>query len=548
MRKLIVFILILFAIIAGCNKKSPTIPQDTPDNPALYTATATCSLTAEGTSTISPTFTETPTITITATSTITPTVTCTVTPKLFDHFTIKGPGGIPLNDCVAGVPFTISITAWADAEETLIAKTFDGFLVNFYISNSYSDYEYCIEPTISGIFTQGWLSSNITLYRSSDSEEYVTVKYGNHESSSDTFQIIHGPVNGLMVLPEGTVHKPGLKHLFISGYQGYEGYPDTQEAGLPFDMDILFVDSQYNKVTSVAEFYSTIFIDDLSSTIDGVNAFTGVHVTATAGFYHSSNVVLTDAGDHIITAQHNGSLPSCSSPFIRTKHTTADHFILKMPEENMTAGAYKYVTLVAVDAYGNTCDNRYTGVPFNNTADISVYYGSITISADYYSVDNTICENGLIYPMFTFGLTGIDFTASASSSGISGISLPFSVNRGQYFKTLIKGQGQFHDPGNMVTGGVTGSPAPASINNGYNTILYATDWYGNIDSEVNTYFMITSTDPLANVNGNALPYYVTITAGTSPLQITFRTAGIQTLYASDINQFMTSGDMTLNVQ
>ncbi len=397
-------------VLNGCHKKAvPTGPvlsntatntmtsTQTPQATATVTATYTASQTITDTATASPTktitITRTATGTITDTCTVSPTATATATAtiKLVDHFTIKAPGGAGIVDQVAGVPFSVSITAWADAGETTIACGLTGALAGLQASNDYSQSEYCIFPDRTTFFTNGFTQMNVTMYRASSDMETINLMYGLITGVSNGFRITSGYPAKMLMLVEGMTHMPGRAPGTVMTDYGYVGVPRPEKEGGLFGLTLLLVDDYYNRVTNSAVNYPLISSSDPLAVIDGVLCSSGVYVTVTAGAYTGSAAALytnTAAGYHDFTASRSGFSDHTTPPI--GIYGAADHLNITPAPSVITLGEQISVYYSVRDSfdhsvYSASTEYRVTstdagatidGYPLPHNVSVSHGYGS----------------------------------------------------------------------------------------------------------------------------------------------------------------------------
>lgn len=363
------------------------------------------------------------------------TPTATSTPLPFDHISITGLNGEILGDCTAGVPFTVSITAWADAGETQIAENFDGMSLYLKASNDYSDSFYCISPTMTGYLTAGHTSLGVIMYRATLlPEAKIIVRYGSYTAESSAFTVMAGACTQSLVLPDGLVHTPGLKQIGIPGYKGYEGAADFQEAGVAFGFKVLMVDTNYNRVTAAAQNFPLIRMVSCSSStsteIEGFEACAGVYVTITAGQYETDDIVIkkfnADNTEQIYAENFSG-IPNFTSVPIPVRHASAAKFEFEAPLNAVVSQPFT-ITVTAADSYGNVCNDRYTGVPFSNTFNITVLDSNMnSLNPADYQVIGAECANGTAYPEVIINTAGSGFRLRADYGFMTGQSAAFDA-------------------------------------------------------------------------------------------------------------------------
>jgi hypothetical protein len=423
--------------------------------------------------------------------------------NVFNIFTfiITGPGGATIGQQTAGVPFNIQIVAYSAFGVT--ATGFNNVTVKLGSNTNYSDSEYCIEPTTSATFVNGICNMSVTLYRArttavDGSGANIKVKFGNIERESNNFDVVSGPATSVLVLVDGMTHKPGLKHVGIPGYKGYEGSPKVVEAGQGFSLKVYYVDDNYNRVYSYpSPSYCKLTSTDAAATVNGISmASSNVYVTITAGAFETATGMILRTvpanGYQTITAEPGGSLPNNTSPPIYIRHTTVDHFGVLVPSSSQTAGVPFNITILALDAYQNVCDDRNGGIPFNETVNLAASTGANTMYPGQY----TLSKGQVVASVQLFKAPETTARITATYSSISGTSNNIVTIPNEYKRLLI-----YQPVGmNRINGVFTGTspvnfpmvegapffPTGAVVNDsthsptGYDFIVYACDAYGNI--------------------------------------------------------------------
>lgn len=419
------------------------------------------------------------------------------------RFLITAPGGGPIGQQMAGTPFQISITAFSDDYATVPASGFTGS-IKLKASNDYSNSEYCIEPTTSLNFINGVCVMNVTMYRASTTRTGSPVQieglYGAIKDNSNQFSLWWRQATGVLVLIDGMTHRPGLTHVGIPGYRGYSGSPKTVEAGQPFQLEVIYVDQYYNRVLDVFT-HCKITSTDPQATIAGVSLNTNnVHVTITAGAYPGTpfaNAVLRRVGAtgmQTFTAEPGGALPNNISPSISIRHAPPTHFGVIAPAGPVVAGENFPITVRALDAFQNLCDNLNGGVPFNETVVLSpgASLSSNTIFPVQFPLTN---GQAVIGNMRIFQAPVTNATIEVSYGTLSGTSQNIVTQPAAFERLLVMSAGMNRING-VYTGSApgiwpmaTGSPnfgggnqvnSEPSNQGGYEFRIYSSDAYGNI--------------------------------------------------------------------
>jgi hypothetical protein len=424
------------------------------------------------------------------------------------RFSITAPGGGPIGAQQAGTPFVISITAYTDNTQSIVDTGFNGVKTALKASNNYSDSEYCLSPAQSVTFTAGVAVMPVTMYRASVtwSGGGVTVylAYGAETSLSNTFSLKWGTVASSMLLVQGMEHMPGLKQAGLPGYSGYTGSPITEQAGNPFQAEVLYVDNNYNIVYDYPVSYCRISSSDAAASLDGLSLNSAnVYVTVTAGVFMTNAFILRTTGSNAfqtITASPGGVLPDNTTMPISIMHAAQDHFGVSAPPGTRTAGASFPVTVCALDAYQNICDNRNGGIPFSDTVSLSPSTGYNTMYPY-----NVILGNGqavLYASLYKAPEIGVNISAFTSMY-VSGTSQDFNTASDSFSRLLVFEPAGMNMENGRYAGNTPGvfpmaSGAPFSNIPGATTVsylsgsshlaavhtfvIYACDAYGNVTS------------------------------------------------------------------
>lgn len=310
------------------------------------------------------------------------------------QFRIQGLSSSNISEQWAGTPFTITITA--ENSSFLRITSFAGVQVELRSSNQDSDSEYTLSPTKSVTFTAGVAIMQVTMYKASTtwtgSGVTIEASFGTVKSTSNSFNLWWGPVSNVLVRVAGMTHKPGLAHIGIPGYKGYYGSPIIVEAGVPFQAEVLYLDANYNRVITQPISYSKLTSSDPIASIGSTYlSSNNVYVTVTAGVFTSTLTRLRTVGTggiQTITAEPGGSLLNNTSPEISLRHTTQDHFGISIPSAAQVAGVPFNITIQALDAFQNVCDNKNLGVAFNNSVNLQASTGANTMYPYIYTLVN----------------------------------------------------------------------------------------------------------------------------------------------------------------
>ncbi|HPD19299.1 MAG TPA: hypothetical protein PLF61_06520, partial [Candidatus Goldiibacteriota bacterium] len=181
-----------------------------------------------------------------------------------------------------------------------------------------------------------------------------------------------------------------------------------------------------------------------------------------------------------------------TSPPIYIRHTTVDHFGIIVPSSQQTAGVPFNVTIYALDAFQNVCDDRNWGIPFNETVNLVASTGANTMYPGQY----TLSKGSVVASVQLFKAPETTAKISASYSSISGtsnniVTVPNEFKRLLVYQPLgmtrINGMFTGTSPVNFpMVDGAPFFPVGAVVNDSYHTpsgydfIVYACDAYGNV--------------------------------------------------------------------
>ncbi len=471
------------------------------------------------------------------------------TPYYFDttslnRFMLTGFGGAVLPDSLtAGVPFDLSITAYADAGST-IASTFNG-QTNLVTSADYAEPYRVISPQ-QIIFTNGIWYGQATVFRAYTNVN-IQCQLGSVPSVvSVNPTVYHNAANRMLALATGMTPKPGIAPNVYppGGFPGYEGNPEIHEAGVSYDLKIYVCDEYYNVVTHTASggtdqiqisssdpYPATMGTmlgagQNLPQTVN-VGAF-GVNSPQDPGYpyggYRTTDFVLYTVGINgyqtlTVANLDNGSVTSFTlggggNPPINVRHNDQiRQFQVDMDTSAKTAGVAFSVTVTAQDGYGNTMDNRNTASAFPASNNVNLSSGSGT---------NTLYPTVIQLPSGTYGGVGypsltlykeyignsITATFSDTEGTHGGTSSASNVNANSFARLIpvvpsmdINGGGVYSTP-SPGAGFVGYSGSPGTQNAGTPIAsfrVYACDTYGNVTEGAVDWVYVKTTDRFASI-------------------------------------------------
>ena len=466
-------------------------------------------------------------------------ITPDTSPNIF-IFTLQGiaiqaPGGADFAAQTAGVPFWVSITAYANVGQ--VATGFNGTM-KISASTDYDASNFTITPTNSVTFTAGIAVMQVTMWRAwtnyaDHSGAYIIATFGSNvlPAHSNNFDVFWGPLTNVLVLADGMTHKPGLKQDGIPGYKGYAGTPTTVEAGFGKMLDVLYLDDNYNIVyfspTTYTAYttYAKLTSTDPLASVDGNNlAANNIYVTITAGtgkFHTDSGMVLRtvgSTGQQSITAETGGAAGNNTTPPINMRHTTFDHFGVSAPGGPVIAGVPFNITLQALDQFQNICDDLNGGTPYNSSAALQAKTSANTANT-MLPVSYLLSKGEAIASVQLFQAPDTNIHINAGSGSNLGASAAIITAPNEFKRLLVMTAGMIRTNGVYSTGLTSTvftmydttlppfSPSNQVIVNdaghtpsGYPFTIYSCDAYGNITATADVLgqtITVTTNDPYA---------------------------------------------------
>jgi hypothetical protein len=334
-------------------------------------------------------------------------------------------------------------------------------------------------------------------------------------STSPSLTVNAGNFAKLQLLVPGETAAPGTA-------SGKTGTPTTQTAGTAFNVTANAVDANWNLVTTVTHTVG-ISSTDSAATLPANAAL----VSGTKAF----SVTLRTSGSQTVTATDitdGTKTPGTSGPISVSVGTASKLVIQTQPSSTATAGvAFAQQPVIYVtDAAGNPVSTnglvitaaRGTGTgTLQGTLSASTVGGIATFTNLSYNVAETITLN------FTSGTL-----TNATSSNVV-------VGAAAFAKLQLLAPGETAAPGSAS--GKTGTPSARTAGTAFNVTVNAVDAFWNLVNSA------TDTVDLSSSDANAtLPADTALVNGTGSLSVTFKSAGSQTLTASDV----TDGSKTSN--
>jgi hypothetical protein len=258
--------------------------------------------------------------------------------------------------------------------------------------------------------------------------------------------------------------------------------------------------------------------------------------TAVNGVATFSNLSYTKA-ETITIGFGSASLTGATSTSVNVNPAAASKLTIQAQPSAATAGAaFAQQPVIRIeDAYGNlrSSDNstvvtvaRSAGSgTLQGTLSATAINGVVTFANLSHNVANTI----------TLSFTATGLTSASSSSVV--------VSPAAFAKLQLLVPGETAAPG--TASGKTGTPTAGAAGAAFNITVNAVDSFWNVVNAITDMVHISSTDANATTPADAA-----LVAGTKTLSVTFKTAGSQTLTASDVTDGSksanTSPSMTVN--
>ncbi|MCK5241299.1 hypothetical protein KAR34_02495, partial [bacterium] len=367
----------------------------------------------------------------------------------------------------AGVPQWVTITAYEDV--ATVATTFNGSAELECTLDHDLSFQVISPQSIA--FTNGVWKGNVTIYRANRhavENNNFSIRFGSVVDSSLPFRIQPNTADKLLILESGGMsHYPGITpDIDPADEFGVQGQPMVQTAGSAIaKLEFMLCDSYGNIADQAPEANGLITIecsDPYPAVISGEGGFVGgsIDVNLTDGVYTANNTftmytVNSTAGHSIRVSNSYGHTPyelGVDKNRVPIKHAEpgegfnviVDPAIIS---SSATAGVPFAVTVVAIDAYGNTLDSLNGASPFPA-------YSSVALSAQtdgggnasiwpiaLGTLETTRWQEGISYAWVycykrvsgsQFLTTNYDF----GSGNRSGTSQTFSVDYNSYARVV----------------------------------------------------------------------------------------------------------------
>jgi hypothetical protein len=353
------------------------------------------------------------------------------------------------------------------------------------------------------------------------SKQLTASASGLNSDISPAFTVNAGAFTKLQLLMPGETADP------TTG-SGKTGTPNAQTAGTAFNVTVNGVDAFWNLVPSLTGNGFTIHLtsSDVNATLPGnANLSSGTQ---------TFNVALKTVGTATITAadQDDGTKTPSTSPSTAVNPGAFVKLQLLVPGETaapgsapgktgnpsaQTAGTAFSVTVNAVDANWNLISSA------TDTIGITSSDANASLPANAVLLNGTQTFNVTFKTSGNRTLTASDITSPGKTANTSPA---IAVNAGPFTRLQVLMPGETAAPG--TAGGKTGTASGLTAGNTLTVNVNAVDANWNPANSSHT-IQITSSDPNATLPANAA-----LSSGTRAFSITFKTAGTQTVTASDL--------------
>jgi hypothetical protein len=273
--------------------------------------------------------------------------------------------------------------------------------------------------------------------------------------------------------------------------------------GSPFDVTLTALD-QYNNVA--VHYVGTVDFSSTDHSSEVVLPADYTFTAADAGVHtFASGVTLVTAGSQTLSVVDTSTVASgghgLSSDSIAVDPAAASAFTLSGLPATVSRGIAQTFTVTAKDPYGNIATGYSGTVHFSSSDPQAVLPADTTLTAGTATFQVTFASLG------TQSLSVTDTVNGALTATQGGITV---------------------NPAPAVRFAVTGFPTPSTAGVGGSFTVSALDANGFVATGYSGTVHFTSSDPLV-----VLPADVTLTSGVGSFSATFKTAGTQSLTASD---------------
>ncbi len=346
--------------------------------------------------------------------------------------------------------------------------------------------------------------------------------------ASSSLTVNAGAVNKLQLIVPGETAAPGTA-------TGKTGTPTAATAGTAFNVTANAVDANWNVVSSVT--------DTVAITSSDANAALPANAALASGT-RTFSLTLKTAGAATITASDSTTpaRTADTSPSITVNVGAVSKLQLLAPGETaapgsasgktgtpaaQTAATSFNVTVRAVDASWNLVNTVTDTVGITSSDPNAFLPANAALASGTQTFSVTLKTAG------TATVTASDITTPARTANTSP---SITVGAGAFTKLQLLMPGETAAPGSAT--GKTGTPTAQTAGTALTVTVRAVDANWNLINTVIDTVGITSSDANATLPANAA-----LVAGTKTYSVTLKTAGAQTVTATDI----TNGAMTANI-
>jgi hypothetical protein len=341
-----------------------------------------------------------------------------------------------------------------------------------------------------------------------------TTHSGVTASTSPSFTVNPGAFAKLQLLMPGETAAPGTT-------AGKTGSPPTQTAGASFSITVTAVDTSWNLIST----NDTVQIasSDAQATLPADAA-----LSAGSGTF---SVTLKTSGMQTITAEDvtHIEVASNTGTAIAVNPATASKLVIATePSATATAGVpfLRQPVILIEDQYSNVRSNDAFVVTATRSAGAGALLGTTRLAA----VGGVATFTNLEHQVAT-NIT-IQFTSGALTPTTSSL---IAVSAGSVLsQLLVLLPGESAAPGTPT--GRMGTPTAQTLGAPFSISISAVDVYWNLINTVTDLVSVTSSDAAALLPANAA-----FINGTNAFAVTIKSAGSQTLTASDITDGHTTG-------
>lgn len=426
----------------------------------------------------------------------------------------SGVSGTP-EAAIAGVPFTLKRIIATDQFMNIFTNYNGAHTISYTGPGGTPTY------TTNVIFTNG--QSSTLLITTLPKAEVTTLTASDGTTTgpaSSPLTVNRRAFTKLQLLVPGESAAPGT-------LTGKTGTPTPQTAGALFPVSVRAVDDNWDLV-EIATDTVGITVSDPNSTLPDNAALTAGTGTFT--------VVMMTAGAHSITASDISSptITSNTSPLITLLPASFQKLQLLVPGEtampgtlsgksgtplDQTVGSAFTVTVHAVDMFWNV-------VPVADFVGLTASDANATLPINAALAAGSQTFSVTLNTLGTFTITATDLSNATITNHISP---PITVAAGLFTKLQLLVPGETAAPGSLT--GKTGAPLAQSAGVSFPVTITAVDDHWNpINTVADTVHFISS-------DGSAgLPIDGELVGGFKTFNVTFSTAGLQTLTVSDVTQ------------